>query len=600
MKNQKKIAIEFLILILSILLSALAWKYLKLPYVDPKIVGDYSLNSYNSKNDLLRYIFFVLVPFLSFIFFRSYIHNIQIFSFFSNLKKLDYQDYAKNNFIIIFLLIFVLILFLQFISINFSTSPIDIYHDGQRISSAYKSKIDNSLWSGSYVTVGIFYETISSKWAWDFFDKVSIGSYRFFDLFYILITKILLTLIAYQISNNSKLISIYKIFYFFILFITFNFLIDYNLNSVDLLTFREIPILLFIILFPYTIKNNKISYIILFFISILSVFTLFWGLDRGIIYNLLCLFLLIYFIIINRTLKAFLITIFIIFSWLISWFFLKSEFTIFLSNSISILKEISYIHGIIHPIPFSDEPNASRATKNLILIIISIILSFNLFWINKDKYSYNFKIILLLISLICFLSYFNAVGRSDGPHIKSIFGYPLIFILSYILFNLFYYLSYKFEKFIFKKYYFILIIFLSVILIEINFFNIHNFKNRLFKYINTEDKEFIDKELSNFIEFSKIKLANEQCIQLFSNKASILYLLRKKSCTKYYFVWSVGSEKNQIDFIKDLKNVNIIITDNDYNDLSPNFKLQLVNKFINKNYKLLYSLSDINVLVKRN
>ena len=100
---------------------------------------------------------------------------------------------------------------------------------------------------------------------------------------------------------------------------------------------------------------------------------------------------LIYFIIINRTLKAFLITIFIIFSWLISWFFLENEFTIFLSNSISILKEISYIHGIIHPIPFSDEPNASRATKNLILIIISIILSFNLFWINKDKYSYNFK-----------------------------------------------------------------------------------------------------------------------------------------------------------------------------------------------------------------
>ena len=76
--------------------------------------------------------------------------------------------------------------------------------------------------------------------------------------------------------------------------------------------------------------------------------------------------------------------------------------------------------------------------------------------------------------------------------------------------------------------------------------------------------------------------------------------MRKKSCTKYYFVWSVGSEKNQIDFIKDLKNVNIIITDNDYNDLSPNFKLQLVNKFIKKNYKLLYSLSDLNVLVKKN
>ena len=60
----------------------------------------------------------------------------------------------------------------EFLSLTFSTHPIDIYHEGQRLSSAFKSLLDDSLWSGSYVTIGIIYETIGTKFIWQMFTNV--------------------------------------------------------------------------------------------------------------------------------------------------------------------------------------------------------------------------------------------------------------------------------------------------------------------------------------------------------------------------------------------------------------------------------------------
>ena len=47
------------------------------------------------------------------------------------------------------------------------------------------------------------------------------------------------------------------------------------------------------------------------------------------------------------------------------------------NNSVNILKEINYIHGIIHQ-TLSDDANATRALKSLI-IIASFLISLNLF-----------------------------------------------------------------------------------------------------------------------------------------------------------------------------------------------------------------------------
>ena len=59
----------------------------------------------------------------------------------------------------------------------------------------------------------------------------------------------------------------------------------------------------------------------------------------------------------------------------------------------------------------------------------------------------NFIFILLLISILCFLTYGYAIGRSDGPHIKSTFGYSIIFYCSLLIYFLLNFLNQKINLF---------------------------------------------------------------------------------------------------------------------------------------------------------
>ena len=187
------------------------------------------------------------------------------------------------------------ILFLTIV--QFFSVPIeiflDVYHDGQKISSAFKSSIDGSLWSGSYVTVGIFYETLMSKISWKLLDNTSIGSTKFAIISLILLTKILLCLFAYKISKYYNLNKYNKTNFFLILSFIFLKLNNYHLGSVDLISYREIPILVMILLFPTIEKDNLFSYLSIIFLTFISFPVFLWGIDRGIIYNILLIILFV-------------------------------------------------------------------------------------------------------------------------------------------------------------------------------------------------------------------------------------------------------------------------------------------------------------------
>ena len=121
---------------------------------------------------------------------------------------------------------------------------------------------------------------------------------------------------------------------------------------------------------------------------------------------------------------------------------LGNEFEFFFNNSVNILKEINYIHGIIHPNPLSDDGNATRALKSLIAIIASFLICLNLFFTNDTKYLF-LKKFLIVISISSILLYINALGRSDGPHIRTTFGLPIIFLSTYIFFNIIFFFREK-------------------------------------------------------------------------------------------------------------------------------------------------------------
>ena len=597
MKIQRQRIIFIIFFLISIITGYLLWDLINLKFKDQGIVGSYSIKGYNASNDILRYIIFLILPCTSLILYKFTTHK----NFFGDINNFltinekNTEEIKKTLFYIFISFLFFIIL--EFLSTTFPINKVDSYHDGQKLSSAYKFFNEGSLWSGSYVTVGIFYETLSSSFLWKFFNHISIGLARFAEVFYIFLFKLLFIYFIYLITKSSQLELKKKIIFFIFNSIIFISLIDYDLPSVDSFSYREIPILILLILFFFLLTKQK-TIIYITFISILSPVSMFWGIDRGLICNILIFIILIFLIFSKRRNESFQLFLFICFSWYFSSLYLDEEFKYFLNNTYLVYKEMPYVHGLIHPKIFSDDPNATRATKTIILILINLLISINLFF--KKNYQNNFSKLIIFLSIISAGSYMYALGRSDGPHIKNSFGFPLMTIslfLSYLILKKF------IKNFSINKHNLLISTFFIFFIfnLDINFKNILSFDKRLNNYIYLPDKYFLNDKEIKFIDFIKPKLTNVSCIQLFSNDAILNYILRKNSCTKYYFVWSAASKLNQRQFIKELSNSNIVIAGGEKNkwDYPLKIKINLVYSHILNNYELKDSFSDWEILIRK-
>tara|TARA_X000000950_G_scaffold232053_1_gene280871 strand:+ start:3218 stop:5023 length:1806 start_codon:yes stop_codon:yes gene_type:complete len=597
---KKNLILLYPSVIIAALTSIFFWDKIVIPYKNPEITGIYSLNSYNGFNDFLRYINFILLPAITFLLVKCSLDKDffkKINSFFSNDPKIE-NNFVQSRLSYLILLFFLIFFLFEFFSVNFPDHKIDTFHDGQRLSSAYKNLIDGSLWSGSFVTVGIFYETISSRIIWSLVDHVSIGLVRYVELIYILVLKILLIFTIFNLLSLTGLNKFYKNIFFIFNAISINYLTDYNLNSVDLLTFREVPVIFLVLLFILMLKHNN-NLIILFLISLTSLFSVLWGIDRGLVCNVLIIFIFFYIILIKDYKKTFYLFSFLIVVWLTFFLIQKNEFYYFFDNTISIYKNMSYVHGIIHPVPFSSDPNAGRATKTLIIILFLLIFSLRTIFENTIIHNSKLKKLLLFLSFICVLSYIYALGRSDGAHIKHTFGFPIL-TLSILVYYYFCKFFQKKKIIFFEPSLVIGTIFYIMFFNSIKLNNIDNYINKLNKFIYKEDEFFLNKEESEFIKQIKPIVNSYDCIQLFTNDAAFNYLLRKKSCTKYYFVWSASPKKIQKEFINELSNTNFIIkggTKSNW-EIPLEKKLNLVNDYISLNFKKKIKITQWTVFLR--
>ena len=614
MKIQKQNLVAITSLILSILFSSFIWDFIKLPYKEVNIIGVYSANEHNALNDVLRYLAFIFLPLSIFISLQFFYKKISFNTFFAqlNIKDNIYYKNLKLLNLILFFLIF--LVFLEFLSIPFTLDKLDLFHEGQRLSSAYKSLKDNSLWSGSYVTVGIFYETLSAKFIWQLFNHESIGLMRFADRIFILLCKIFVILIIYKISIFTKLKSLYKEFFLIICsLILIPNLFDYHTSRIDVeyLSFRELPILILAYLFFEIISKKNPSKFFICSLGPISFLAMMWSIDRGLICNILIVIIFFYFLL-NKQFKYSIIIILSVFcTWLLGWAFLQNEFNFFISNTFGLLKVINYIFGEIHATPFGSEPESFRSTKILMGVIFCLVVSFSLFTKNFSNNTFQFKTAMLFLSIISFLTYTYNLGRSGGSHLKEVFGYSIIFITIIIIGYLLQFIS---QKKILDKItrvqtnifllFFTLAIFFS--LHNINFKNISKFDERFSKYIKLDDDFFLNDDDIIFVKKTKIFVKDYKCIQMFTNEVAYLYLLKKTNCSKYYLAFSIGSIDEQKDFINHLQNVQIIITSQINDKGHPKFKLPLVKNYIEEKYSVLYeedvlsSLRNKRIILKKN
>jgi len=231
-------------------------------------------------------------------------------------------------------------------------------------------------------------------------------------------------------------------------------------------------------------------------------------------------------------------------------------FNNFIEHSKEIFFQHEMLNGLIHPKPFSNDPDSSRATKSLIIIICNFIISILIIFSKKKLFYNNTKFIFLFFSISNFLIYKSALSRSDGGHIKMATYLSIILLVIFLIFFILYYLNTKtiFKNNIKKLRIIYSFLFLIILVNYINSYDaLYKFPKKIKNYITADNSSFIDKNYNNSINDLKIYFKKAECIQAFSYDQIIFYLLNKKSCSKFYNVWVIGSKKNQEIYINELQ-----------------------------------------------
>ena len=553
------------------------WHEISLPYDNSnKIVGNYSENNHHQFNDTLRFICFLILPLLIFIttyfllnkekiILKKKVHeeNFYYFEGKENLKKR------------IYLILFVLLILFFFISSYLPDYKLDIFHEGQLLTGALNNNLKGNLFIGSYINTGLFYDILNTKFFWYLFNTESIGAYRLasFSLNYIYILFVII--LIYKVSTIFNFSENQENFYFVSLS---TFCIYYYLiKSHTFPNYRDLFTIFFLICLINIFKNNKYKILNYILVGGFSVLSILWSLDRGIFLNATIIVLIGFLFFKKKKIESFLILLSIIISWTVFFILIgKDEFNEFIFNSVNILKYNEIWNGIIHPQPFSDEKNSTRATKALLLYILNAFYIIKCFLEKESKLNLNAKYFLTFTFLIGIFYYKIGLSRSDGGHIVigSSINYILFVII--IIFEISNFFKNKFKSFTqFKIDYLLIFLFISFstfILYENNNYKVKNFlsfKSRVSKFIEKDNSYFLSYEYLQFINKTKKLIKNNECIQNFTYDPSMYYLLNKKSCTQYYLIFNMATVSDQNRFIQQIEgsDLKLIIDFLDHNQL---------------------------------
>lgn len=596
----------FLILIISFF-----WDYLDVPLKNTnEVVGYLTTNNFNPINNTLRYIVFIILPlsfyFVSNLFFKNFYLKKNIF-FFDNtdLKKKNDLSIKDLKFIILFLFIYIFFQFLLNLELlNFS---FDAFHDGDFLAPAQNYQGQNKFWSSS-ITIHGGSNTIYTLIGWKIHNLQTIGAYRLFLSYLIVFLKILSILLSFQFCKLSNLEKKYKIFLFFILSLILINFSSYNIPlNYSELSIRDLYVVFFLIFLIETIYLNKNS----LFSNIVLVTLPFLALTLHIDIAIYLYFILIVYFIylsIQKKLKIFLELILLKKILLIVFIIIFGfeEFFAIFKNLFIIVENIDLIHGLKFPQPFFDigkEPHASRATKLLLLQVISGIFILNAIFNKESNFSDRQKIIFIFLYILSFIMFKNALGRSDSYHMRMSSEWPYIITIFFLIEYSLSYLQKKAVKLKFLLYLIIFFISTYPLYKKDNLNLIINFKENYKIFLNSDNNKFLNYKKITFINDVNKIVKNEKCIINFTEDNSLLFLLKKPSCTKYIFPFLSSGKKLENEYVYELKKseANYVLyksSDFSFDNISIIKRLKITNEFLINNYKTIYSKNNYTVLKK--
>jgi len=615
LNNLQKNVYIYISLILSIFIAAFFWGKIAITFNNTTgAYGFLAEKNYNPTNDTLRYIFFIFLPlilflYLNLILIKKKIHFLELF------YEKDKQP-TKNHLIVnILFFIFIFFLILEFCSLDFFVMPFDHFHDGTFLAPAQNFVSTKKLWTTSYLTHGgsdILYPILM----WKTLGVKSIGASRVASIFLSLILKIICILFSYQITKILNLNKGGKII-FFTLFTSI--IISMSHHSLQNFGYYLIPrhlyIMLFLVFFIELFIKTNFRNLFIILITLISTVSIFLHIDTGAYLNLILLSFLIYLIFIKKYKDVFLVVFSLLFFWIIAIQLISyDEFKAFLSNTKTMISSIDLIHGFEYPQPFfsmfNDEPNGARATRGLLLQLSAGLFILNYLISGKNEMFKSKRIFLVFLFLLSFVMYKNGLGRSDAGHIRVSSGLPIIINSIFILNYLIIFLCGKkiFVKFFSTKSSFLIsITFLIIFYISTynnyKIKNIKNFNENFTKYIHLEDKDFLTNREIGLIDHYKIIFKDNNCVTNFTQDDGLNYLLKKSSCNKYWSTWLASPTELQKNYINDINKIKpdyiIYNPGGDFDGLTLAERVPVANSYILSKYIKYEQLEDYIILKKR-
>ena len=588
---KKEIFYPIICTISSIFFCTLMWDKISFNFSNPyEIIGEYSKKSYSVYNDTFRYLFFIIVPVLTFFITFLITKNNNTYNNFSvNIFKLKFDstsnEISKKN-----LLFVIFVGLLLFLSTDWQPRAIQSFEDGMPLSGAVIFENNKVPWTDVYLNSGFFYDMLNAKISWLITGQKTIGSFLFYLDFLNFIAIILFIYFIYNISSQINFKTQRDNFFIFLSILTYIYLWNESI-------WRDIPLILFLIFSLNYLNTKSFSSIIL--LSFLSIFTFFWSLDRGFFVFLTYLTFLILVAINSKKdfLKFFLISGFF---WIFTFIIIGTDVTKdFFLHTKEIFSQHEMLNGLIHPQPFSNDPDATRATRSLLIIILNFIFTIIIIFNKNDFFNKNTKFILLLFSVMNFIIYKSALSRSDGGHIKmaSIFSITLLLIFLTIFL-----INYINQKKINLKFLNLSLILVLIILNINSLKNIPNFYNNLKNFISFENKAFINNNYLNSIDKVQKYFKNDNCLQAYTYDLAVYYIFDKPSCSKFFNIWVIGSKSNQLKYINEIndKEIEFILTGGKVGPDFLDFRYPYIASYLDKEYYIYKEFNDWKILKRKN
>ena len=609
MNLSHKLILFSITIIIYIFAISFFWGNIQIPFsnIDGS-VGILTIKKINPLNDTLRFIIFIIPPLiLNFIFIRVYYKkSCEKISSFFYYSKTSENILKLNDLLLIILILFVFIT-IEFFQLDFpSITYLDSLHDGVYLEPIINYIHLGGYWASSFPVHGgenIFLPLLALK----IFDSINVTGVRY--IFYIItfFIKFLSLLLAFQISQISKLEKNYKLIFFVIL--SFFILSLSSYQKIDYINIRDLFVLIFFIIL-IQMYVGRFNILLIYLLTLSTVLGFIFHFDTGVYLNATILLILTHSILSKKLKGAFFIILFLIINWFIVFkFFGLNEMTSMFDQFLHLALNMDKMHGLEYPQPFAsigDGDHGSRATKVLVFLLILGFITTSVVFLKNNYFKVNEKCLLIVLYFYSIISFKNALGRSDGPHIMVSSDWPSILLCFYSLHLIFY----NFPKFfrinlsistIQKT---LALVVLIIILSNININKLQNYKFNFERYIKNDDKTFINEDRKEIIEEISNFTNKETCIQNFTIDLSLLYFLNKPSCTKFSPAWIVSGKKMETKYINLLKekNVKYIIyslpTGYYIDGISTAERLKFVNSFIQKNYEEVLNIKGYILLKK--